>query len=127
MARTPGPWTIETGVCRNDHPDSSADVTGTNEHGDVVVANCGCHDAAIDNARLIAAAPELLAAIRTMVYIAPENPFTIRDPRYKAWPQILASARAALLKAEGRQSAADAVDPHAGSTGKPTTRAGGPS
>jgi len=48
-------------VCRIDHPDTSADVRGPNgEH----VADCGCHDQAAANAALIAAAPDLLAAVR---------------------------------------------------------------
>jgi hypothetical protein len=58
MARhTPGPWTVVTGVCRNDHPDTSADVRGPTGEP---VANCWCHEASIANARLIAAAPDLL-------------------------------------------------------------------
>jgi hypothetical protein len=60
---TPGPWGIRPGICRNDHPDTSADVHGP--FGDFV-ANCGCHEQAIANARLIAAAPDLLEACREL-------------------------------------------------------------
>ncbi len=63
MSHTLAPWRVVTGVCRHDHPDTSADVVAD---GDVVVADCGCHLAAIANAQLIAAAPELLACLRRM-------------------------------------------------------------
>lgn len=53
------------------------------------------------NVRLIIAAPELLAALRAIVYVAPENPFSLRDPRYGHWPKMVESARTAIAKAEG--------------------------
>lgn len=61
MATTPGPWHVRRGVCGNDHPDTSADVYGLQ---DQFVADCGCHEQANANASLIAAAPDLLAALK---------------------------------------------------------------
>lgn len=59
--RTMGPWSVRRAVCRHDHPDTSADVHGVNGE---FVADCGCHDKATANATLIAAAPELLWALK---------------------------------------------------------------
>lgn len=58
---TPGPWTVRRGVCRQDHPDTSADVQGRDGQ---FVADCGCHEQANANARLIAASPDLLEALK---------------------------------------------------------------
>lgn len=58
---TPGPWRVVVGICKNDHPDTSADVYGPQT---THVANCGCSEEARANAALIAAAPDLLAALR---------------------------------------------------------------
>lgn len=47
----PGPWTVVDGVCKHDHPDTSADVRAVDGS---FVADCGCADTAKVNARLIA-------------------------------------------------------------------------
>lgn len=101
---TPGPWTVVTGVCRRDHPETSADVRS----GDVVVADCGCHDAAIANAQLIAAAPDLLACLRRMcgmygAYSRRLAPLLAEDEGI-VWTFERANSLAleAVAKAEGR-------------------------
>lgn len=82
------PWSVRFGVCRNDHPDTSADVHGA--HGEFV-ADCGCHELANGNARLIAAAPDLLAALKPLLFA----PATARERR------LIEEAKAAIAKAEG--------------------------
>ncbi len=123
MSHTPGPWTVLTGVCRNDHPDTSADVI--NADGKVVVANCGCHEAAIANAHLIAAVPELLDAVRAgLRYSNALQRYQEHGVRgqlipgtdeleqlFKDWHD---QGHAAIAKAMGEPPSADAVDPHAG-------------
>ena len=84
---TPGPWTVFKGVYRNDHPETSADVRGP--HGEHV-ANCGCAPVAIDNARLIAAAPDLLEACRLFVeWYMVENTEQKRDEAFFAAQAVL--------------------------------------
>jgi hypothetical protein len=103
-APTPSPWTVVTGVCRNDHPDTSADVLGAD---DVVVADCGCHPAAIANAQLIAAAPELLAALHNAVRtIRTWHGMGMGAAEAQAWALYQASPEmqqitAAIVKASG--------------------------
>lgn len=63
---TLGPWVVRRGVCRYDHPDTSADVHGPNGE---FVADCGCHEMANGNAGLIAVAPELRQALVELVAI----------------------------------------------------------
>ncbi len=103
---TPGPWHVVTGVCHNDHPDTSADVLGPNNE---YIANCGCHEAAIANAHAIAALPELLAALTRAV----ETIHAFHDlgmgehAAYVAWALYQQSPEmqqitTALAKAEGR-------------------------
>ena len=50
-----------------------------------------------DNARLIAAAPELLAALRMMM----REYEALRFEQKERWPTAAAAARAAIAKAEG--------------------------
>ena len=84
---SPAPWSRRLGVCRNDHPDTSADVLGA--HGEFV-ADCGCHELANGNARLIAAAPDMLDALREVAHHADDG------------CGFMVNVRAALAKAEGR-------------------------
>jgi len=92
---TPGPWKVLTGVCRQDHPDTSADVVDASL--EVVVADCGCHEAAIANATLIAAAPELLAALKETLAYWTSTGFADCEPDCDC---IVESVRAAIAKAE---------------------------
>jgi hypothetical protein len=85
-AHTPGPWSVRYGVCRNDHPDTSADVHGPQGQ---FVADCGCHEWANANAGLIAAAPDLLALVKAIAADASAYPWHT-------------AANAVIAKAEGR-------------------------
>jgi hypothetical protein len=81
MAHTPGPWTAD----------------GSNVYADnVVVAEANCAlDGCDDTARLIASAPDLLAALRALVE-------QYGDPKYMPDAPGWAEARAAIAKAEGK-------------------------
>ena len=98
---TPGPWVARTaptsaGLC---HIISAADWRGAFIYGDGI--RPGVDDALpkaqelAANARLIAAAPDLLAALRYMVEVCP----AIDQVGEEAHDQ----ARAAIAKAEGQQ------------------------
>jgi len=92
--RTPGPWRVVTGVCHNDHPDTSADVLGPDN---VFIANCGCHPAAIANAHAIAALPELVDALRETLAYWTSTGFADCDPDCDC---IVESVRGALAKVD---------------------------
>ena len=82
MAHTPGPWTA---YCASDDGDNYIGATG-----DRIVAQ----NASEDDARLIAAAPDLLAAAK----LAETN----LSPLYSSNHIVLMSLRAAIAKAEGK-------------------------
>ena len=105
-SHTPGPWKIFDGWGASRFApvivDSIPDIDGK------CVANCICHVAstnenAADNARLIAAAPELLEALEDILggwrYIR-------QDPHHEAiygvgWDRAQEKAEAAIRKAKG--------------------------
>jgi len=94
MQHTPAPWTREPGE-RFRH-DQSAGVTGPN--GSYVAAALDLNrydkDEEVEaNARLIAAAPDLLDALERLVHMAECN--TVPGPN------LMIQARAALAKARG--------------------------
>lgn len=60
MAHTNGPWHVNGNCIEADAPDAPRDITVA------VVAGALFNKTAIDNARLIAAAPDLLAACRAL-------------------------------------------------------------
>ncbi len=91
MSHTPGPWQVNGSTIEQDH----AAFPETN----VVASVYDGRDAPIDgtpdaNARLIAAAPDLLEALRIMVELFGE---TTVDQSEAA---VLGAARAAIAKAE---------------------------
>ena len=101
-AHTPGPW----------------HVTGSGEHGEMIYADAGRTVAAwpygganppesieaMANARLIASAPALLAALENI-----ENAMTLGHERNIEdsidWPRYIAEARAAIAAARGERDA----------------------
>lgn len=93
---SPLPWRIERGVCKNDHPHTSADVIDAEG---VFVANCGCTCWAVPNTDLIVRAVNchdaLLAALKVLVD-AYEDP-QLDDPH-----ALVLVAKDAIEKAEGR-------------------------
>ena len=93
VKHTPGPWGV------NQSADEGAWDIGTGEwqgdsYGGLQIATAwGFYGRAEADARLIAAAPELLQALEAMV--------ALLDADGWSWPQQLADARAAIAKAKG--------------------------
>ncbi|MFN3858152.1 MAG: hypothetical protein ACK4RV_10400 [Caulobacter sp.] len=94
-AHTPGPWEVAGNCVRTRYRMGDPDNNGT------MVADVGVFPPEREaNARLIAAAPELLAALRqTTDLLATANKSTDRPSSY-VW-EIVGQARAALSKATG--------------------------
>ena len=88
MPHTPGPWTI------HETDRSTLIIKDYTPHAHVgVIAKITwrmVHPASVANARLIAAAPDLLEALKEIVAIS--------DRKHNAWDR----AKAAIAKAEGR-------------------------
>jgi hypothetical protein len=87
---TPGPWTMTEQGSPSAYVEDSETSIGI-ESSDRRVAAVEGWDNALDNARLIAAAPDLLAALETM----------LRTPNDLALGPAIAQARAAIAKAKG--------------------------
>ena len=93
MSHTPGPWTLETGTPGDGHHyiqgADGSDVVSTDDGWNNNYRN---YDERLANARLIAAAPELLVACRA----------ALNDRMFKEWPGIATMLMAAISKAEGK-------------------------
>ena len=92
-AHTPGPWIVEARSNKRGQqlpPRVTADGRGE------IVATLGCFSTRGANAHLIAAAPDLLDALRGMLGMGPSNGGVFTQ---KA--EVI--ARAAIEKAEGRE------------------------
>ena len=89
MAHTPGPWTV-SGISGGQIYKSNYPYSAT------FVADCNSSitddDMQKDNARLIAAAPDLLIACKA----------ALNDRRYADWPGVADLLIAAIARAEGR-------------------------
>ena len=107
-AHTPGPWTYRP----MPEPDSAHTYWIDGPHGEPVAEVCEFRpdDSANDaNARLIAAAPELLAALQRLARQAEASPtwaehdgeISLRGDRAMARLSALTAARAAIAKTEG--------------------------
>lgn len=105
MTHTPGPWVAETSVCKDETGDGLAVIAVrtdvpegcTPTRGMVAwvhsgLGACSTDDEAIATARLIAAAPDLLAALKGILHIADR-----KAAEFDA-------AHAAIAKAEGAES-----------------------
>jgi len=92
-AHTPGPRILQT-----DENDIFVEVVDSPTEG-TVLATFTADEFGYANARLIAAAPELLAALRGLEDMASSVPEFTNLPAARAW---LKDARAAITKAEGR-------------------------
>jgi len=84
---TPGPWKL-------DIFDGGINVDGERP----IALMLGLAEEGLANARLIAAAPELLEALKRYV----EHDDTAYDPAENFWRQIKDEALAAIAKAEGK-------------------------
>ena len=89
MSHTPGPWKIGT------PPPNGEQTIGNSQGLMVAVATTGFNVPTLANARLIAAAPELLEALESMVEMVEMNGFG------KAYAMDI--ARAAIAKARGQE------------------------
>jgi hypothetical protein len=89
MSHTPGPWKIGT------PPPNGEQTIGNSQGLMVAVATTGFNVPTLANARLIAAAPELLEALESMVEMVEMNGFG------KAYAMDI--ARAAIEKARSQQ------------------------
>lgn len=91
MKHTPGPWIVD--------PDmrglGNLPVAGVRSFDGISIANCGTDGHA--NARLIAAAPDLLAALQQMM----REYECLRFEQPERWPDAATAARAAIAKATG--------------------------
>ena len=113
---TPGPWAV------SEAPNSFARVTGPTEYADALVADCKSqyrtHEEQAANARLIAAAPDMLEALKAIIAITgaddnyPEGPagntsgcVGIDSNERMVWKgsflERLENARSVIQKAEG--------------------------
>jgi len=98
---TPGPWTAAT-IEGDDYTfveptDNSPD----NDNANYVIARCSGPDR-VENALLIAAAPDLLAALHEISRCCDERASFDGDPAMKRWCKATSEvARAAIAKAEG--------------------------
>ena len=108
MAHTPGPWFAFNADYQGRSDEAPIFVIGPQEFHTVAKVRAGCHDDDLPaqtptNAALIAAAPDLLAALEAMV-----APFaTITDGTLSQYenvpqPRAILQARAAIAKAKAK-------------------------
>lgn len=110
-AHTPGPWSIETvptscGICHKVGPFPGKRPDGKPRHAclyaDYPSKSNPADDELAANARLIAAAPDLLESLILMVRTHDEPAETLlQETREQQW---IAKARAAIAKATGEQA-----------------------
>ncbi|HEV2674109.1 MAG TPA: hypothetical protein VGV37_06165 [Aliidongia sp.] len=97
---TPGPWSNDDGLVNGIETRPRFRRPGSHSVSiDIFDASdwpAEQHDEALANADLIAAAPDLLAAIKELVDI------TDQGDTMDVWREALTAARAAIAKAEGR-------------------------
>jgi hypothetical protein len=92
MAHTPGPWTVESA----DWPDGPPGIVRYYVRHDPPVIN-------VPNARLIAAAPDLLAALQAFSELTRFRTSDYIEIPVDEWADAIDRAIAALTAAEGRQ------------------------
>lgn len=106
---TPGPWV------NTSEPDARVQrVCGKNAFGPALVAKCethlaNCHDENLANARLIAAAPDMLAALKQLLHECSEAGFG--DVSEYNWPKAIADGQAAIERADGSPASAMSEKP----------------
>lgn len=86
MSHSPAPWRFTP---RTDYPNGHIEGIWDANGDQVVVTDSGYYPPTIDDARLIAAAPDLLQACR----------MALNDRMYKEWPAIAEALMAAIKKA----------------------------
>jgi len=96
---TPGPWRVEPGR----ETRVGADIVIVSRNGLVAIA-CTIHEGAVNaeaNARLIAAAPEMLAALEAAEALLNEHEHCLREDCTNPGCVVYRQARAAIAKARG--------------------------
>lgn len=111
---TPGPWQIaryndDTSMCEIETVARGVDVP--DQGYTIASVYAGAYDAGPD-ARLIAAAPDLLASLRGMVFHSPS-----KDKMTAGQSEWFDRARAAIAKAEGEEEDRPAMRPASSITG----------
>ena len=99
MSHTPGPWNVARTQSTHSHPTRFWETLVESSDGLVAVGHGLTHQESDANAALVAAAPELLAALKTIA----EN--SAEENEWDAVEKLHANetlARAAIAKAEGR-------------------------
>ncbi len=91
---TPGPWAAETGYVMARHGDLTTFVADCGRNAEVCAAN----------ARLIAAAPDLLAACKLLADYADLDVYGKDDRGEKMLDKAIAAAYAVIAKAEGKDA-----------------------
>lgn len=104
-AHTPGPWEAQQFEERTDRPDRWGVVS--KHYSDEEPGICADHSKAWrlseEDARLIAAAPDLLASLRAMATALHMAQILMKEQRTRDLArELVADARAAIAKAEGR-------------------------
>lgn len=93
---TPGPWlTVRDNSISL--PPFDLRIVWSEKHGDICYVQDDDGDNGNSNARLIAAAPELLEALRGLLLLHQSHPGQLE-------PLAVEEARAAIAKAEGREA-----------------------
>jgi hypothetical protein len=113
-AHTPGPWRIEWAQRWSDEADDMVDDLTKAEHiksggdgsrytGDSVCGTCdGCNIIMADDAHLIAAAPDLLHALKSLLLFCVPCECGKPECNSSMASKLLGDARAAIAKAEGK-------------------------
>ena len=109
---TPGPWKAVYYSGDNNRPTVVRKVSGRADNPVCVIAKLFTHHGETEteaNARLIATAPELLAACKAVVDAWHANDSNFERELNKGTPTWLAEARAAIAKATGTDITAKGV------------------
>jgi hypothetical protein len=107
MSHTPGPWTLDKATGKFGHKtnDIVAPLEGDPHFSQQIVCVMGTDvDDMEANARLIAAAPELLAALKEAHNILTATSLLVKSEQFNSYlrDEFLPRVRAAIAKAEGR-------------------------
>lgn len=104
MAHTPGPW----GFCNADHFETRGDISISVIRGGfadgmliAIVKDKGMRGTQIANARLIAAAPDLLAALKTAIEYIRTDKVELLLKGKPMMLEVLAMGDAAISRVEG--------------------------
>lgn len=98
MKHTPGPWFLKGSYVRAAIP--GALMGDGPKDFNIAIVYEGYEGDRAANARLVAAAPDLLAALEGLLYLLPREIVSLRDPRHEPLTNCLNASRAAIAKAK---------------------------